>query len=98
MWGTSIVGFGEHHLKYESGRELDWFVAGFSPRKSDLTIYLMGGARSDAELLERLGKHRLGGGCLYVKRLSDVDAKVLEQIARASVKRLKERAKEEAAR
>lgn len=98
MWGPSIVGFGDHHMTYESGREVDWFVAGFSPRKSDLTIYLMGGARPDADLLGRLGKHRLGGGCLYIKRLEDVDTKVLEQIARASVKRLKEKSKEAAAR
>jgi hypothetical protein len=98
MWGPSIVGFGDHHLRYESGREVDWFLAGFSPRKSDLTIYLMGGARSDGELLGRLGKHRVGGGCLYIKRLSDVDAGVLEQIARGSVKRLKEKSKEASAR
>jgi Domain of unknown function (DU1801) len=98
MWGPSIVGFGDHHLKYESGREVDWFLAGFSPRKSDLTIYLVGGARADGELLGRLGKHRLGGGCLYIKRLSDVDPKVLEELARQSVKRLKEKSKEAAAR
>jgi hypothetical protein len=94
MWGPSIVGFGDHHVTYESGREVDWFLAGFSPRKSDLTIYLMGGARSDAELLGKLGKHRIGGGCLYIKRLSDVDSRVLEQIARGSVKRLRSKAKE----
>jgi hypothetical protein len=98
MWGPSIVGFGEHHIEYESGREVDWFVAGFSPRKSDLTIYLMGGARSDGELLGRLGKHRIGGGCLYIKRLSDVDTRVLEKIAHQSVKRVKEKSKEAAAR
>jgi hypothetical protein len=82
MWGPSIVGFGDRHLKYESGRELDWFVAGFSPRKNDLTLYLTG---FDEALMARLGKHKTGGGCLYIKRLSDVDVAVLEKLVKRSV-------------
>lgn len=86
MWGSSIVGFGDQHLRYESGRELDWFVAGFSPRKKDLTLYLSGGRPIDEDLATRLGKHSTGKGCLYIRRLSDVDAKVLEQVVREAVR------------
>jgi len=93
MWGANIVGFGDHHLKYESGRELDWFLVGFSPRKAALTLYGMGGAKLDAAIAKRLGKHDAGGGCLYIRRLSDVDGKVLEEIARGSVARLRSKAK-----
>jgi len=93
MWGANIVGFGDHHLVYESGRELDWFLAGFSPRKAALTLYMMGGATLDAATAKRLGKHEKGGGCLYIRRLSDVDGKVLEEIVRDSVGRLRSRAK-----
>jgi len=96
MWGPSIVGFGDYHYRYESGREADWFLAGFSPRKTALTIYLMGGARLDAATAKRLGRHKTGGGCLYVKKLEDVDAKVLEEVARASVARLTAAAKKKA--
>jgi len=84
MWGPSIVGFGDRVLNYASGRELAWFVAGFSPRKQDLTFYLTG-CREQTALLKKLGKHKLGGGCLYVRRLADVDQAVLKQlIERAS--------------
>jgi hypothetical protein len=93
MWGANIVGFGDHRLKYESGRELDWFLAGFSPRKAALTLYGMGGAKIDAATAKRLGKHEAGGGCLYIRRLEDVDPKVLEEIARSSVARLRAKAK-----
>jgi hypothetical protein len=93
MWGANIVGFGDHHLKYESGRELDWFLVGFSPRKAALTLYGMGGAKLDAATAKRLGKHETGGGCLYIRRLADVDGKVLEEIVRDSVGRLRARAK-----
>lgn len=86
---TNIVGFGNHHSRYESGRELDWFLAGFSPRRAALTPYLMGGVRLDAATAKRLGKHEKGGGCLYIQRLADVDRKVLEEIVRASVARLR---------
>ena len=66
MWGSSIIGFGSYHYKYASGREGDWFVAGFSPRKQSLTLYIMGGIK-DPELFEKLGKHKTGKGCLYFK-------------------------------
>jgi len=80
MWGTGIVGFGRLHMKYASGRELDWFKAGFSPRKDSFTLYLCGGFQQHADLMARLGKHKTGRGCLYVKKLEDVDPKVLKQL------------------
>ena len=89
MWGTSIVGFGDYHYKYESGRENDWFQVGFSPRKQNLTIYLMGGLQGQEALLGGLGKYTTGKGCLYIKKLEDVDAKVLKRLVSESVKRLK---------
>ena len=89
MWGKAIVGFGDVHMTYESGRELDWFVAGFSPRKKDLTLYLMGCPPLEGDLGKRLGKHSIGKGCLYIQRLSDVDLGVLEEIARQSARNLK---------
>jgi hypothetical protein len=85
MWGTSIVGFGDHHYRYASGREGDWFVTGFAPRKQNLTLYVMGGYERQAALLKKLGKHKLGVGCLYLKRLSDVDPATLEQLIRKTV-------------
>lgn len=84
MWGPSVVGFGDYHYRYESGRENDWFVAGFSPRKGDLTIYLMSGLPQYEHILKRLGKHRTGKGCLYIRRLSDVDETVLEELVTTS--------------
>ena len=87
MWGTSIIGFGNIHLKYESGRELDWFPIGFSPRKQNITIYLMGGLEQ-RELLDKLGKYSTGKGCLYIKKLSDVDIKVLNKLITTSVKNM----------
>jgi len=86
MWGASMVGFGTHHYRYESGREGDIFVVGFSPRKTDLTLYLPGAIQTQTKLLEKLGKHRTGKGCLYVKRLADVDMSVLERLIQASLK------------
>lgn len=94
MWGTSIVGFGSYHYKGKSGREGDWMLTGFSPRKANLTLYLMGGLDAHADLLKKLGKHTRGGGCLYVKSLADVDKKVLKAMVQASVKRMKTLAKE----
>jgi hypothetical protein len=91
MWGKAIVGFGDVHMKYESGRELDWFVAGFSPRQKDLTLYLMGRPSLDGELGKRLGKHSSSEGCVYIKRLDDVDLVVLEEVARQAARNLKER-------
>jgi uncharacterized protein DUF1801 len=80
MWGTSIVGFGSYHYKYPSGREGDSCLVGFSSRKSDITLYLVAGVLEQEALLAKLGKHKLGKGCLYIRQLSDVDPKVLEQL------------------
>ena len=80
MWGTSIVGFGSYHYKYESGREGDSPLIGFSSRKGDITLYLESNFPRHEELLARLGKHKTGKGCLYIRRLSDVDLNVLEQL------------------
>ncbi|MFG1815672.1 DUF1801 domain-containing protein [Kribbella sp. NPDC049174] len=85
LWGPSIVGYGDRHLVYESGRELDWFQIGFAARKQALTLYLTEGFKGYDELLERLGPHTTGVGCLYVKRLSDVDSGVLTELAQRSV-------------
>jgi len=87
MWGTSIVGFGNYHYKYESGREGDWFLTGFSPRKHNLTLYL-GGFDGREDLLQKLGKHSLGKGCLYIKKLADVDAKTLKELITKSVRKM----------
>jgi len=92
MWGTSIVGFGDYHYKSESGREGDWFMAGFSPRKRALVLYLMAGAQHEPALMKKLGKHKVGGGCLYIQQLADVDAKVLEELIVRSLQRLRSRA------
>ena len=86
MWGASIVGFGSYHYKGASGREGDWFVAGFSPRKQNLTLYVQGGFNVHADLLKKLGKHKTGVGCLYINKLSDVDSKVLQELLEKSVK------------
>jgi hypothetical protein len=91
MWGTSIIGFGDHHYVYESGREGDWFIAGFSPRAQNLTLYMMGGFES--ETLKKLGKYKTGKGCLYINKLEDVDTKVLDELIAKSVKRSKANAK-----
>ena len=89
MWGTSIVGFGSYHYKYASGHEGDWMVIGFSPRKQNLTLYIMPGFERYKELLGKLGKHSTGVSCLYVKRLKDVDMKVLKELVNESVKVMK---------
>jgi len=85
MWGTSIVGFGRHQYKYESGRELEWFLVGFSPRKQDLTLYIMGGLERYPSLTKKLGKHKTGKSCLYIKKLEDVDLPTLKQLIKQSV-------------
>lgn len=87
MWGDSIVGFGKQHLKYASGRDLEWLVIGFSPRKQNLTLYLSTGEAWDENLLSRLGKHKTGKGCLYIKKLSDVDENVLRELIEKSVEK-----------
>lgn len=86
MWGTSIVGFGKCHYVYESGREGDWFITGFSPRKQSLTLYLMDGVGQFADLMKQLGKHSTGKGCLYINKLEDVDIQVLRKLISRSVK------------
>lgn len=85
LWGPAIIGFGHTHYTYESGREGDWFEIGFSPRKANITFYLKSGYARYPELIARLGKHKIGGSCLHIKRLSDVDSDVLkEMIAEAA--------------
>ena len=85
MWGPSIVGFGLYHYRYASGREGDFMRCGFSPRKQDLTIYIMSGFKDYGALLQKLGKHKTSVSCLYVKKLADVDVAVLHEIIERSV-------------
>jgi hypothetical protein len=80
MWGSAIVGFGSYHYVYESGREGDSILIGFSPRKQNISIYLMGGLATVEDELPKLGKHKTGGGCLYIKSLSDIQVPVLKRI------------------
>ena len=86
MWGASMVGFGSYHYRYASGREGDWFVAGFSPRKQYMTIYCMSGFAVFPDLMAKLGKARTGVGCLYIKRLDDVHRPTLKRLLREAVK------------
>ncbi|MGH9555670.1 MAG: DUF1801 domain-containing protein [Terriglobales bacterium] len=90
MWGPSIVGFGSYHYKSESGREGDWFLTGFSPRKQALTLYIMGGFGRHDRLMRKLGKCRTGSGCLYVKSLANVDLDALRQLINLSVGQMKQ--------
>lgn len=85
MWGSSIVGYGEYHYKYESGREGDSMITGFSPRKQALSIYIMAGFSGYQSLMKKLGKHKTGKSCLYVNKLADIDEDVLEQLITKSV-------------
>jgi hypothetical protein len=84
MWGDSIIGFGKYRYKYASGREGEWFLTGFSPRKQNLTLYIMAGFSEYDELLQRLGKHKTGVSCLYINKLEDVDLKILKKLVRLS--------------
>ncbi|MEK6153580.1 DUF1801 domain-containing protein [Flavobacteriaceae bacterium 3-367] len=84
MWGNSIVGFGSYHYKYNSGREGDMLLTGFSPRKQNFALYIMTGFKRYPELMEKLGKHKTGKSCLYIKRLKDVDTDILTQLISAS--------------
>ena len=93
MWGSSIVGFGSYHYKGAGGREGDWMLTGFSPRKQALTVYLNHGFDAHADLLKKLGKYKTGMGCLYINKLDDVDRKVLKELVTASVKRMKQSSK-----
>jgi len=85
MWGPSIIGFGSVHYKYASGRELDWFKTGFSPRKRSLTIYSTTGYAKHEDLLAKLGKHRLGKGCLYINKMADIDKDVLKKLIKKTI-------------
>ncbi len=89
MWGESIVGFGSYHYKYASGREGDWFLTGFSPRKQNLTIYMMCGFSRHNEFMSKLGKYKTGKSCLYVKNLDDIDINILKFLIIESVNFLK---------
>ena len=86
MWGSSIVGYGTYHYKYESGREGDCMITGFSPRRQALTVYILAGFGRFDTLMGKLGKYKTGKSCLYIKRLSDVDETVLEKLIDRSVK------------
>jgi hypothetical protein len=90
MWGPSIVGFGKVHYRYDTGREGDMCLAGFSPRSAALVLYALSGAKEEKALLARLGEFKLGKACLYIKRLEDVDAKVLEELVRRSAAHTRE--------
>ncbi len=91
MWGPSIVGFGRYHYRNASGREGDWFLTGFSPRKQALTLYIMPGFSQYDALMRRLGKHKTGRSCLYVNKLADVDLPTLEELIRLSVAYMREK-------
>lgn len=91
MWGTSIIGFDEYHYQYESGRDGDFMLAGFSPRKREFAIYIMSGFEQHKDLLARLGKHRHGKSCLYVKQLADIDLEVLKKLIVESVSYMKKK-------
>lgn len=88
MWGASIVGFGTYHYKYASGREGDWMLTGFSPRKQNLTLYVMSGFDGYDELMAQLGKYTHGKSCIYIKRLSDLHLPTLKKLIKASVKHM----------
>ncbi len=90
MWGPSIVGFGDYHYRYDSGREGDFFLTGFSPRKQSLSLYIMAGFDAYDELLSKLGKHRKGASCLYINKLADVDMDVLRQLVQQSFEHARE--------
>lgn len=91
MWGPSIIGFGQYHYKSErSKQEGDWLLTGFSPRKQALTLYIMHGLEDQANLLEKLGKHKTGMGCLYINKLEDVDQGILEKLIKKSYIHMKE--------
>jgi Domain of unknown function (DU1801) len=90
MWGPSIIGFGDYRYTNAAGKGTDWFVTGFSPRKRDLTLYIMLGVQRYPDLLAKLGTHSTSGSCLYIKKLADVDVAVLEQIVNKSVKNLQD--------
>lgn len=91
MWGPAIIGFGTYHYKYASGREGDFLIVGFSPRKTQLSIYMSCDIQKHADLLAKLGKHKTGKGCLYVKKLEDVDQDVLGQLIQRGIEEVEEK-------
>jgi len=91
MWGPSMIGFGSYHYKYDSGREGDWFLTGFSPRKSNFSLYIMAGFDKYEKLMSKLGKYKTGKSCLYVKKLDDIDLDVLEELITGSLVYMKEK-------
>jgi hypothetical protein len=90
MWGDKIVGFGHYQYKYASGREGDWFLVGFAPRKQNLTLYIMSGFDGYDELMSKLGKHSTGKSCLYIKKLEDIDQSILRQLIAQSIAPMKQ--------
>ena len=90
MWGPSMVGYGSYHYRYASGREGDWFLTGFSPRKQNFSVYIMPGFADFDALLKKLGKYRTGKSCLYIKRLADVDEAVLDKLINDAVRRMRD--------
>jgi len=94
MWGDSMIGFGTHHYKYASGREGDWFVTGFSPRKQNLTLYIMSGFDEYDALMKKLGKYKTGKACLYINKLEDVDMAVMRELIQKSVAHLSDQRSE----
>ena len=84
MWGNSIVGFGSYEYKYASGREGEWFLTGFAPRKQNLTLYIMDGFEGYDDLMSKLGKHKTGKSCLYIKKIEDVDLDTLKELVKQS--------------
>jgi len=91
MWGPTIIGFGNFKYKYANGRENDWMLTGFSPRKQNLTLYIMTGFDKHEDLLGKLGKFKTGKSCLYIKKLEDINLEVLSEIVMASINRLREK-------
>ncbi|MGB3182718.1 MAG: DUF1801 domain-containing protein [Cyclobacteriaceae bacterium] len=90
MWGDTIVGFGSYHYKYATGREGDWFITGFSPRKQNMSVYIMPGFDKYPELMSKLGKHKTGVSCLYINKLEDVDLDVLRELVERSFRYMDE--------
>ena len=85
MWGPTMVGFGTYHYKYASGREGDWFLVGFAPRKANLVVYIMSGFKGHAALMDKLGKHKTGSSCLHINKLDDIDMDILRELVHRSV-------------
>jgi hypothetical protein len=93
IWGSDIVGFGSYHYKYASGREGDWMLTAFAPRKNKITLYIMPGFDGETELMKKLGPHSGGKSCVHIKRLSDLHLPTLKKLIDLSVKKLKERSR-----